>query len=188
MRRRAIGKFSRRTGAGSRTSTKKISATGNGRAIESASANETSRLNGDFSRQSKNRTISGTLKQMFKSAAKALGARDDAQEAHAAQTQGRRERKRLHQSAFVRRLCSLGRIAARGRYAGMRSAHRAAVKLRRTFAAAADDAALPEISDIAEPEAGNTQEWLTLWQQSEDFGHGFDNEFSAHQDRNFPSP
>ena len=36
MRRRAIGKFSRRTGAASRTSTKKISAIGNGRAIESA--------------------------------------------------------------------------------------------------------------------------------------------------------
>ena len=124
---------------------------------------------------------------MFKSAAKALGARDDAQEAPPRKRKGG-EKESVAPGRLGAAIVFTGRIAARGRYAGMRTAHRAAVKLRRTFAAAAEDAALPEIFDIAEPEAGNTQEWLTLWQQSEDFGHGFDNEFSAHQDRNFPSP
>jgi hypothetical protein len=153
-----------------------------GNAIETTSETGSTGAVRDIAPGSKHQTIAGAIKALFKAAVKAVT------QPNLDAPQPKTKRRRSGGTESRAPLISVLRIAARGRYAGMRPAHRAAVKLRRAFTAAADDAALPEISDVAEPGAGNTLEWLTLWQQSEDFGHGFDNEFSAHQDRNFPSP
>ena len=89
--------------------------------VGNESANDTSRLDGDSSRQSKNRTIAGAIKGMFKAAAKLFAARDDEAASRNAQAQGRRERERradsppcrnrvTHQDCRARPLC---RIAIR---------------------------------------------------------------------------
>ena len=82
------------------------------------------------------------------------------------------------------------RIAARGRYAGLRSVRKSAARLLRKFAAAADDAGLPELTETQELPAGNTLEWLNLWlcQENAAFGHGLDDHSDTQQNRNSPHP
>ena len=124
---------------------------------------------------------------MFKAAAKALSARDDEQPTASS------KRKRGETDSMPIRLQAAkdhaGKIAARGRYAALKSVRRGAVKLRRAFSASADDAGLPEIADTYDYAHGSTLDWLNLWWNSgADYGadHGLDSQFSAQQDRNFP--
>ena len=122
---------------------------------------------------------------MFKAAAKALGARDDEQELKAR----RRRSGEKESGAPIRLRAALAfhpKIAARGRYAGLRSIRKSAARLLRKFTAAADDAGLPELTEMHDLPEGNTLEWLNLWQENASFGHGLDDHSEPQQNRNSP--
>ena len=124
---------------------------------------------------------------MFKAAAKALGARDDEQE-----RQTRKRKSGDKESGIPIRRPAIGfhtKIAARGRYAGLRSIRRNTARLLRKFSAAGDDAAFPELSETQDFPAGNTLEWLNLWsQESAALGHGLDDYSDTQQNRSSPHP
>jgi hypothetical protein len=124
---------------------------------------------------------------MFGAAAKALFARDDERPL----TSSKRKRGETDGMPIRLKIAKdyAGKIAARGRYAALHSVHRTAAKLRRRFAASADDAGLPEIADSQDYANGSTLDWLNLWWSSgAEYGgdHGLEGQFSAQQDRNFP--
>jgi hypothetical protein len=124
---------------------------------------------------------------MFKAAAKLFAARDD--EAPAATR--KRKGGEKDGGAPIRPRAAIAlptRIAARGRYAGLRSVRKSAARLLRKFAAAADNASLPELSETQELPAGNTLEWLNLWmcQENAATGHGLDDYSDTQQNRNSP--
>ncbi len=153
----------------------------------SESANDTSRLDGNSSRPSKNRTIAGAIKGMFKAAAKLFAARDDdAQAAARKRKSGEKE-----SGAPIRPRKALtfpARIAAHGRYTGLRSIRKSAVRLLRRFTEAADDAALPEFADTQEFPS-NTLEWLNQWsQENVAITHGLDDHSDTQQNQNPPHP
>ena len=142
-RRRWIGKSRKRTAANRTSITRRSSTIANTPAIESESANEPSRPDRVSGRQSKNRPIADAIKQMFKAAAKALGARVDEVPARKRRAGDKESRAPLHRRPTI---IFARTIAARGRYASLRIVRHAAVKLRRIFAAAAEDVALPDMS------------------------------------------
>ena len=126
---------------------------------------------------------------MFKAAAKALGARDDEQELQAR----KRKSGEKESGTPIRRRAELTfhtKIAARGRYAGLRSIRKSAARLLRKFSAAADDTALPELTETHDLPAGNTLEWLNLWlcQDNAATDHGLDDYSDTQQNRNSPHP
>jgi hypothetical protein len=126
---------------------------------------------------------------MFKAAAKALGAHDDEQELKAR----KRRSGEKESGAPIRRPAALAfhtKIAARGRYAGLRPIRKSASRLLQKFAAAADDAAVPELSETHDLPAGNTLEWLNLWlcQDNAATGHGLDDYSDTQQNRDSPHP
>jgi hypothetical protein len=124
---------------------------------------------------------------MFKAAAKLFAARDDEAQAATRKRKGGEK----DGGAPTRRRAAIAlptRIAARGRYARLRSVRKSAARLLRKFAAAADDASLPEFSETQELPAGNTLEWLNLWvcQENASFGPGLDDHSDPQQNRNSP--
>ena len=125
---------------------------------------------------------------MFKAAAKALGARDDEQEPARKRKGGEKESGAPIRHHAARLFHT--KIAARGRYAGLPSIRKSAARLLRKFAAAADDAAFPELTETHDLPAGNTLEWLNLWlcQENAATGHGLDDYSDTQQDRNSPHP
>jgi hypothetical protein len=137
---------------------------------------------------SKNRTITGVIKRMFKAAAKALAARDgEAQSVPRKRKSGEKE-----SGAPIHRLAPIAfpaKVAARERYAGLRSIRRTTSRLLRKFSAAADDAALPELSEPHDFPASNTLEWLNQWsQENATLGHGLDDHSDTQQNRDSPHP
>jgi hypothetical protein len=65
-----------------------------------------------------------------------------------------------------------------------------AARLLRKFAAAADDAGLPELTETHDLPADNTLEWLNLWlcQDNAATGHGLDDYSDTPQNQNSPHP
>jgi hypothetical protein len=125
---------------------------------------------------------------MFKAAAKLFAGRDD--EAQAA-TRKRKGGEKEGGAPMIRLRTAITlpiRIAARGRYAGLRFVQKSSARLLRKFAAAADDAGLPELTETQELPANNTLEWLNLWvcQDNASFGHGLDDHYDTQQNRNSP--
>lgn len=125
---------------------------------------------------------------MFKAAAKVLGARDDEQE-----PQPRKRKSGEKESGAPIRRPALRfhtKIAALGRYAGLRFIQKSATRLLRKFSEAADDTVLPELAETLESPAGNTLEWLNLWlcQENAATGHGLDDYSDTQQNRNSPHP
>jgi hypothetical protein len=122
---------------------------------------------------------------MFKAAAKTLGARDDDQEPKPRKRKGGEKESvaPIHRRAA---LVSHTSIAARGRYAALRSIGRATVRLLRKFAMAADDAALPELTGTQDFPS-NTLEWLNQWSHDNvATGHGLDDHFDTQQNQDSP--
>jgi hypothetical protein len=122
---------------------------------------------------------------MFKAAAKALAARDD----EAQSTPRKRKSGDKESGAPIHRRAATvfpAKVAARGRYAGLRSLRQKSVRLLRKFIAVADDTVAPEHSDTPELPAGNTLEWLTLWQGNAAHGHALDDYSDTQQNRNSP--
>jgi hypothetical protein len=122
---------------------------------------------------------------MFKAAAKLFTARDE----EAPATARKRKSGEKESGARVhRRAIRLQTKVARGRYAGLRSIGRTTARLLRKFAMAADDAALPELSETPDTAAGNMFEWLNLWMQQDNAasGHGLDDHFDTQQNQNSP--
>jgi len=124
---------------------------------------------------------------MFKAAAKLFVARDEeAQAAARKRKSGEKE-----SGAPIRLRTALpfpARIAACGRYTGLRSIRKSAARLLRTFTEAADDAALPELAETQEFPS-NTLEWLNQWSQdTAAIAHGLDDHFDTQQNQNPPHP
>ena len=122
---------------------------------------------------------------MFKAAAKAFGGRDDEQEPKPRKRKGGEK----EGGAPIHRRAALvfhTKVAACGRYAGLRSIRKTTARLLRRFSAAADDAGLPELTD-PQDFPSNTLEWLNQWSQNDAAkGHCLDEHFDAQQNRNSP--
>jgi hypothetical protein len=81
--------------------------------------------------------------------------------------------------AILHRLAKTGAAAARGRYAALQPAPRAAQE-RVTPAASAYDRVALYLAD--------TLDWLTLWQDNAGHDHWLDEGFDTEQNQNFPQP
>ena len=79
------------------------------------------------------------------------------------------------------------RIAARGRYAALRSTKAVVPALRHSFTDAADDAATQIYADTGLYLA-DTCAWLQAWENNADYVQIHDVQFSAIQDQYFPQP
>jgi hypothetical protein len=129
--------------------------------------------------------MTGAIKRMFKAAAKTLGARDDEEEPKTRKRKGGEK----ESGAPIHHRATLDfrtRIAACGRYAGLRSIRRTTARLLRKFSTAADDAGLPEGTDTQEFPS-NTLNWLNHWSQDNAaIGHGLDDQLDTQQNQSSP--
>jgi hypothetical protein len=148
------------------------------------SANDTSRLDGDSSRQSKNRPIWRAIKNAFRRAAKAIGDREGPQPEKRKRRSGDKDsgtEKRAPRQPIL-----VSKPVARGRYQGLTKTIGKLPRLLRKFAAAAGEAAMPDADTGAEFSDAQALDWLRLWQDSASHEHWLDANFSAPQDRSFP--
>jgi len=147
--------------------------------IETTSENASTSAVRDTAEGSKNRTIAGTIKGLFRKVAKAI-THDDAEPApeprrrRSGETEGE-FRKLVRQ--ITHHIAAAG-ATARGRYAALRPVKAAP--------AASITAVDPYIA--AGLYLSDTLDWLQLWENNAGDDQCLDDSFSPQQDRSFPQP